>query len=88
LEALCDYLFENHQIELTPDSLAHIKARHYPKIKHLIEQANKNTMHSKPFESSENQIEQNVEESIAKTLYEKMYQKEKSNTEFDLGHDF
>ena len=88
LEALCDYLFENHQIEITPDGLAHIKARHYPKIKHLMEQANKTIIRSNFSDSSENQIVQKVEESIAESLYKKMYQKEKNNIEFDLGRDF
>lgn len=88
LEALCNFLFENHQIEISPDSLAHIKARHYPKIKELITQSSKNISSPNAVISSENQIVQKVEAEMAETLYQKMYQPKNSSDEFDLGRDF
>jgi hypothetical protein len=88
LEALCDYLFENHQIEITPDGLAHIKARHYPKIKDLITQSSKNISTPNAVISSENKIVQKVVSEMAETLYQKMYQPKNSCNEFDLGRDF
>lgn len=85
-EAICNELSEKHQFEISPDSLAHIKARYYSSIKNFLEQVTEQT--PKTLEISEPKIVHKSEESMAENLYQKMYKKNKNKNEFDLGRDF
>jgi hypothetical protein len=85
-EAICNELSQNHQFEISPDGLAHIKARHYTKVKKLMEQLT--VQKSKSYETPEHKVVQKGEVSNAEILYNKIYQKKNSNNEFDLGRDF
>jgi GTPase Era involved in 16S rRNA processing len=85
-EAICNELSQNHQFEISPDALAHVKARHYSKVKKFMEQVAEQTLKSS--ETYVSQIVQKEEISTAELLYEKIYQKKNSIIEFDLGKDF